>query len=304
MAAACGDDPVVPQPEPVRTVLVHRQDTGENVLLNSDGSDAGSYAPGGGSLLALGASAVGQALVLLNGDAIVIGTLSRPGLDTILRPAPTSLSLASISDDERLVALVSYEPLRALIVYDRANHAADTLDYGPIDPVLPPVLAPTDDRVVLFGLTPLALTITVIDRADPSRRETASLSLSRFLNRPIFGWPRWMEDGIHLAFVRVADGAPDTLLVGRIAPDDPSQPLNEQYRAVMAPESDARPELVIGDASTYALTADARALALGAIPEAGTARHAIYLVTPSLARVQLVRDDPGQFLVFPLFTRR
>jgi hypothetical protein len=305
LAAACGDDPVAPPPaEPQRTVLAYRQDTGETVLLNSDGSDAGVYAPGDTGLLPLGASAAAQALVLLDGTAIVIGTLGQAGLDTILQPAPQSLSLATISDNERLVALVSYAPDPGLIVFDRATRTADTLDYGPVDPVLPPVLAPGDGRVVLFGLTPTSFTVTVLDRDDPSRMVTRALRMSRFVDRPIFGWPRWVDDGIHLAFVRVANDGPDTLVVARLSPDVLDAPPEEQYRAVMAPVDDGQPELELGEPSTYALAPDARALVLGAFPAPGAARHSIYLVTPSVARVQPVRDEPLQFLMLPLFVRR
>jgi hypothetical protein len=306
LAAACGDAPTVPPgPEPVRTVLVHRQDTGENVLLNSDGTEAGSYAPGGTALTPLGASPVAQALVLLQGDAVVMGVLGRPGLDTILRPAPTSLSLATISDDERLVALVAYAPTPGVIVYDRANRSADTLDFGAVEPVLPPVLAPADDRVALFGLTPTSIVLTVVFRNDPSRMESAALATSRFLNRPIQGWPRWNAEGIHLAFVREAGTGPDTLLVGRVSPDEPGLGMEERYRVVLAPVDDRHPEVdPLRNASTYALTADAAALALGAAPDHGSTHHAIYIASSATARLQVVRSDPQQFLIYPLFVRR
>jgi hypothetical protein len=303
LAAACAEPVEPPLPEPLRTVLVHRQDTDENVLLNSDGSDGGVYLPGVTNVVPLGASAAAQALVLLHGSAIVIGQLGQSGLDTILA-APASLSLATISDNERLVALVSLAPSRGLIVFDRANRAADTLDIGSIDPVLPPVLAPGDGRVVLFGATPTAFIATVLYLDDPTRIETTTLQLARYGDFPIFGWPRWVEDGIHLAFVRVAADGPDTLVVTRLSPDALDQPPEEQYRAVMAPGEGGQPELELGAPSTYALAPDARALALGAYPAAGAARHGIYLVTPSVARVQPVRDQAPQFLMLPLFVRR
>jgi hypothetical protein len=304
LAAACGDAPVEPPPpEPLRTVLVYRQDTGENLLLNSDGSDAGTYAPGGTNLVPLGASAAAQALVLLHGTAVVIGQLGQSGLDTILA-APGSLTLATISDNERLVALVSLGPNRGLIVFDRATRVADTLAFGTIEPALPPVLAPSDGRVVLFGVTPTSFTATTLYLDDPARVETTILQVSRYGTPLIFGWPRWVNDGIHLAFVRVATDGPDTLVVARLSPDALDAPPEEQYRAVMEPVDDGQPELQLGSSSTYALAPDARALALGAFPAAGAARHAIYLVTPSIARVQPVRDQPQEFLMLPLFVRR
>lgn len=303
-AAACGDGVVRPEPDVVRTVLVHRQDTGENVLLNSDGTEAGTYAPGGRILTPLGASALSRTLLFLQGDAIVLGTLDQPTLDTIVRPAPATLSLASFSGDERYVAVPSFEPTQGVIVYDRANRLADTLDFGQTPPDVAPVFSPDNRRVAWFTVTPLSLVITVRDRADPSRRTSETVGLSRFLNRPIFGWPRWVEGGIALAFVRVANDGPDTLVVGLIRPDDPDFPMDELYRAVMAPVSDNRPELGFGLSSTYALTTNAMALALGALPARNTTgRHAVYLVTPDIGRVQLVRDEPSEFLAFPLFIR-
>jgi hypothetical protein len=302
-AAACADGGVTPpEVEPVRTVLVHRQDTGENVLLNSDGSEAGRYTPGSAPL-ALAASVVSQTLVLLDGNAVVVGRLDQPGLDTILFPAPVPTSLAAISDDERFVAIVSFQPVAGLILYDRADRRADTLDFGSEPPALAPVISPNNDEIVLFSVTPLSLIATTLYRTDPTRRRTHILRVSRVLDRPIFGWPRWVDDGILMAFVRVAADAPDTLVVGLVRPDAPNALLEERYRAVMAPVSDARPELGIFDASTYAFTRDGDALALGAEPQQGTGRHAIYLVTPNGGRVQLVRDDPGQFLAYPLFIR-
>jgi hypothetical protein len=302
--AACGDGPVQPSPEPVYTVLVHRQDTGENLLLNSDGSGAGAYAPGATGLAALGASPVARTLVLLHGDAIVLGSLDREGLDTILRPAPTSMSLATISDDGFLVALVSYQPVRGLIVYDLVNGTADTLDYGAVDPVLPPVFAPDGSRLALFGLTPLSLTLTVVALGDPPQFSSDALATSRFLNQPIFGWPRWLDDGIHLAFLRAADAGPDTLLVGRVSPGAPAAGLAEQYRAVLVPVEAGQPELELGAPSSYALAPDAGALILGAFPAFRATSHAIYLVTPSALRVQPVRVEPQQFLVAPIFVTR
>jgi len=304
VAVACGDQTVEPDPEPIRTVLVHRQDTGENLLLNSDGSDAGAYAPGVTGLVALGASPVARTLVLLHGNAIALGSLGQAGLDTILQPAPTSMSPATISDDGLRVALVSYQPVRGLIVYDLVSATADTLDYGSIDPVLPPVFAPDGRRLALFGLTPISLILTVVSLGDPPRFSSDALAISRFLNRPIFGWPRWLDDGIHLAFLRAADAGPDTLLVGRVSPDAPAAELAEQYRAVLVPVEAGQPELELGVPSSYALAPDARALILGAFPGSRATSHAIYLVTPSALRVQPVRVEPQQFLVAPLFVTR
>jgi hypothetical protein len=300
--AACGDGATPPDDEPLRTVLVHRQDTGANVLLNTDGSEAGTYDPGAGLLVAIGASANGQALVLLHGEALVVGSVAHTRLDTVLPEIPGRMSLAALSDDERLVAVVSYAPTPGVIVYDRANRRGDTLSYGDIDPVLPPVISPDGTRIALLGLTPLSITVTIVEPADPTRRTSGSLSTSRFRNQLIFGWPRWIDDGILLAVVRGTDQVPDTLVVGLIEPDRLDADLVERYRAVLAPAGGE--EVAFRAASTYALSDDGQALALGAAPAGDPGRHAVYLVTPATEQVRLIRDDPQEFLTSPLFIRR
>jgi hypothetical protein len=254
-------------------------------------------------MVPIGASSTGRIAVLLDGRAVVLATLDHPeGVDTIIDPAPALLSLASFSRDEVLVALVSY-PDRAILVYDRANHRVDTLPYGSIEPVLPPLLDPDHDRVVVFSVSPLSLFITQLSRSDPNQVRTAAVAVARVISRPIFGWPRWTDDGIVMAFVRVAAVGPDTLVVGRIDPDAPEVPLVELYQALMAPVSDGHVEVGIGELSTYALSADGTTLVLGAQAVAGASRQALYLASASTARVQPLLDVPGQNLIYPLFFR-
>ena len=305
-AAACSDGPAQPGPESLRTVLVHREDTGENVLLNTDGSEAGSYGAGAPGATPIGSIGGGPTLVLLQGDAIVLGTLGDARLDTIIRPAPALPVLpAGISDDGRVVAVVSFAPIRALLVHDLVTGATDTIDLESApSPVLPPVVSPDGGRIALFGLTPLSLTITVIEREDPPRISTDALALSRFLNRPLFGWPRWADGRIHLAFARNNSTGQDTLLVGSISPDAPGAGMEEEFKVVMALEGDQQPELTLGQISSYALSPDAAALVLGAFPVWDAARHSIYLMTPGSPRARLIRDDPDAFLVYPLFVSR
>ncbi len=299
----CRDGTAPPPEVPVRTILFHRQDTGENLLLNTDGSSAGAFTPAAPGMIPIGASSVGRIAVLLNGGAVVLATLDHSErLDTIINPAPAVLSLASFSRDEALVALVSYLD-RAILVYDRANHRVDTLPYGAIEPALPPLLGPDRDRVVVFSVTPLSLFITQLSRSDPNRLRTAAVGVARVITRPIFGWPLWTDDGIVMAFVRVATVGPDTLVVGRIDPDAPDAPLVELYQALMAPGSDGHVELGIGEFSTYALAADGNTLVLGAQTLAGANRQALYLVSPMAARVQPLLDVTGQNPIYPLFFR-
>lgn len=306
-SVGCDDSlgPERPDEQPVRLVLVHRQGTGDNMLLRTDGSPPTAFDGATAGLVPVGVAPREQVVALLRsgaGGVLVLSSIQNPGrLDTIIDPIPTSMSLVSFSQDERYVALVSYAPVQAVLIFDRANRTIDTLPYGNADPVLPPMLSPDNRRVALITVTPLSMFLTILYPGDPARSDTDVLGFSRLLNRPIFGWPRWTADGLLMAFVRVGVDAPDTLVIGTGDPDTPDFFFTERSRAVMAPVSDARPEVRIGAESTYAFSADGRALVLGADPGTGIGRHAIYLVTPEVGRVQLLLDDPAQFPVFPLF---
>lgn len=305
VVAGCGGEVVAPPDAPaVRTLLVHRQNTDQNILLRTDGTPAGSLAVGGGILPIGIASANGPIVALHRGSSGAVVLISRDEplrIDTILDPSPSSMSLASFSQDARFVALVSYAPVEGVLIYDRANRSVDTMPFGDAEPVLPPLFSPDNRRVGVIGSTGLSLSFTTLFPEDGSRITTEQLGFSIFTSVPIFGWPRWTEDGVLIAVVREADDAPDTVVASAFNPDRPGDFLEERFRAVLAPVSDARPELAFTSSSTYAFAADGRAMVLGANPANGLSRHAVFLVTPDVGRVQLVLDDPAQVLVFPLF---
>lgn len=306
LAAACGDAPtdVTGGAAPLRTILVHQQTSGENVLINSDGTDGGTFGAATRHMLPLGAHAGQGVVALLNEDAIVLTQRTRTNIvDTIIDPAPTSHSLVSFSRSGDQLALVSYEPTAAVLVYDRASHRLDTLSLGGADPALPPVFSPEGDRLALITVNELSILVTILFPDNPGHFFTDQLHVSRVLNRPLFGWPQWGAQGLRMAFRRVAQQGPDTLLVGLVQPEDPNAQLVELYRGVMAPVSDQRPELDFGDASTYALSTDGSAVVLAAVPSPGSSTQAVYVVTSNIPRVQLLLEEPGTFPVFPLFIR-
>jgi hypothetical protein len=301
LAGACGDGPT-PPPQPLRTVLIHQQVTGINLLLDTDGEPAGLL-DGTTGMLPLGANAAETEVALLDGSALVLVTQLAPSQpDTILQPVPTSMSLVSFSEDGDLLALVSYAPDPGVIVYDRVNGTLDTLSFGPADPALPPIFSPDNTRIALLSVTDLSLLVTVLRRDGSSSPTTEAFRFSRVVNLPMFGWPRWLDDGLHMAFRRAASAGPDTVLVGLLQPDDANSLMVERYRAVLAPQ-DTAPGLELASSSTYALAADGAALVLGAMPAADPGRHAIYLVTADIDRVRVLVDDPERYLVFPLFVR-
>lgn len=310
LLAGCDDgvEPPLEDDSSVRLLLVHRQDTGRNVFVRTDGAQAGILEVRDSGLIPIGISPnSGTVALLVPGDAfsLALTTPENPQrLDTIVDPLPVPVSLATVSEDDRFVALVSHAAgVRGVLLYDRASDRLDTVPYGTPEPVLPPVISPDNSMIGLVGTTGLSLLLTVFFPDDLTRSDTEVLSITPLLNRPMLGWPRWTEEGLLLAFVRLADEGPDTLVAGLADPLQPGNFFEERFRAVMAPVSDARPPLGIGSASTYAFSADGRALVLGAQPGPDPERHALYLVTPDIDRVQLLLDDPDQFLAFPLFVR-
>jgi len=303
---ACGDDPNPNEPSLLqagRTLLVHLQGSGENRLLNTDGSPAGTLT-GTDGLIPIGAHDGEGIVALLGGDAIMLASLSQPGaLDTIIHPIPDQHSLAAFSDDGKQVAIISLKPSVAVLVYDRANRTVDTLPIVGIEPVLPPIFSPDGTRIAVISVTALSVYVTLIEQDDPANAYTRVLNISKFTNELMFGWPRWIGDGIRMAYWRTAANGPDTLVVGSIFPDAPYAFPTEHYRAVAAPVSDERPELQIGPLSTYNLTAGGDAVVLAAVPGTGLTPHALYLITPNIDRVQLIRDASGEYPVLPLFIR-
>ncbi|HEX9727131.1 MAG TPA: hypothetical protein VGA37_01340 [Gemmatimonadales bacterium] len=307
---ACGD-PAAPDPPdevPVRTILVHRFQSGGNMLLRSDGEPGGAFTlPGGANLIPIASASRGQTFAFEHGNAIVVGSLSQPTrLDTIIAPRPTTYVLASFSADERLVGMVSLQPTRSLLTYDRASDRIDTLPLGDAPtPALPPVYSPDGTRVATLAFNGLSVLVTLWTVGDRTRAVTDKLSVGTAIRPPVFGWPQWTDDGLMIALLHLGFDDPDTLVVALVDPDDPNAPMVERLRAVMAPVSDERPGLIMGDNATYALSADGRAIVLAADPGTAsgevTLRQALYLVTEGVGRVQLLFDDPAVYPAYPLF---
>lgn len=301
----CTDDPTGPDPrdEPLRTVLVHRQDTGENQLWDTDGTAAGELAPVTRGMLPIATHPREGSVALIDGTAVVLATRSNPELlDTILRPAPASLSLATFSQNGRYVALVAYAPVPGLLLYDRANRSVDTLSMGDALPVLPPMFSPDDSRIALIALNELSILVTIVPVEGQLSPTTRQLSVSRFRNLPVFGWPQWGDAGLQLAFRRVAEDGPDTLLVGVVDPDVDGALLDERFRVLLSPDNAPTEALDLSLASTYAFTTDGTTLVLGAVPGNG-APHGVFIATARMSRVRPLLDAVGQTPVYPLFIR-
>jgi len=306
VVTACGDTPTAPDAgsPPVRSILLHFANSGENRVWNTDQTPVGESPVGSSGLVPIGSEPGQRLVVFIDGTALVLASLDSPGaLDTIIQPAPTSYSLASFSQAGDLVAIAAYAPVPSLLVFDRVNRRLDTLSLGGADPVLPPVFSPDGERLVLFSLTDLSLLATIVPRTATGTAQTVRLRFSRFLNRPVFGWPRWIGSGIRMAFIRTVDDGPDTLVVGTVFPDDPDFLMVEAYRSLLVPADSSARELEFGDASTFALTSDGTGVVLGLIPVGGRSGHAIYQAASGVPRVIPIVDSVGQYPVFPLFIR-
>lgn len=288
--AACGDASG-PDIETPRTVLFYREDTGENFLINSDGSAGHVLDFTDHALIPVGISTNGDRVAFLNGSALVTGAVSSSGrLDTVLNPVPQRMSLVSFSNDDRYIALYQYLPTPLLLVVDLAG-GVDTLRPAAPPPVLPPVFSPSGDRIALVSATQLSIQLTVVERDNEAIAPTAKIGFSLFLYRPVFGWPRWTAEGLLLATVHAGTDW-DTLTVLAVNPDQPPD-LAVQVLKV------ASPILTWDAASTYALAADGRAVVVAAVPPVRGGRE-LYYGSPRAARLTSLLNDPAALPAFPL----
>ena len=301
VAAGCNDSMAPTTSDPLRTILFYNVDAGRSYLLNTDGSDLHALSAARDSLAPVAVGNGGQVVAVVAANALLVTSVENPGkLDTMIAPLPAEMSLGAFSSDGNQFAIVSYLPTEVLLRYDRVNHRLDTLPVQGANTALAPVFSPDSKRIVLVGATQIALWVTVVQIDRPDLTSTSHLGTSRFTHRPLFGWPAWTTEGVLIAAVHLADPGPDTVLSMSFDPDHPQNDLAERYRAVAAPVSDERPEIVFGNRSTYSYGANGEGLALGAQPGSDASRQAIYYVSRAVGRVRLVLDDPKTFPEFPL----
>ncbi|MEX0691623.1 MAG: hypothetical protein WD934_05355 [Gemmatimonadales bacterium] len=266
LAAACGEGTGPDPAAAVRTVLYYREDTGQNYLLNSDGT-AERIATTRVGLIPIGLSNGGNELAFLQGNALVIGNLEDAGrFDTLLHPIPGQISPVTFAPGDQSVAVFKYGTHPALLILHRAG-PVDTLFHGEYVPDLPPAFSPDGSRLALLSVTELSVVVTVVSRGvEPLRAGAASFS--RFIFRPRFGWPRWTERGLLLATVREGEDA-DTVAVLLVNPDDPQQITPVEWEL-------AAPTLFFDAGSSYALSADGLALVFASPTAQGGPRRLYY----------------------------
>ena len=288
--AACGDPTDPGSINRIRTVLFYREDTGENHLLNSDGTAERRVVLGATGLVPVGLSSAGSEVALLHGNALVIGNLNDPArVDTVLYPIPGSMSLVAFSPDDRYLALFQYAPDPRLLIVDRSG-AIDSFTVGEQVPDLPPVFSPDGLRVALVTVTQISVIVTMVQRED-GQLQGDPAGFSRFIYQPIFGWPRWTEDGLLLGTVREG-GDGDTLMVMVVDPDEPTR-LGRPLYGVPSPV------LEYDTGSSYAFSADGQAVVLAALPSV-TARRRLYYAVRGGRLTNLTTADLTARPAFPL----
>lgn len=287
----------------VRTLAYYQLRSGKTLLINSDGTSARQidFADPGGSEVPLAVSRNGSVIALAMGNSVIISTLDRPNeIDTVLSPAPDQMTPAAFSPDQRYLALVSFAPAAALLLYDRANRTVDTLPFGSVTPALAPVFSPNSRRVAMIAANDLTLFATIVELDDNNRTHTSRLGISRFENRPILGWPTWNELGLLGVFVRVTPDAPDTLALMSLDPDNLQGFAQDVFTAALVVPGRPDEEIAFGLRSTYSISPDGQAVVIGAAPDGDLSRHAIYFGSSDSERVQVVVNQQDQFPMFPL----
>lgn len=252
---ACGET-VEPPLDRVRTLMYHRQDTGENYLINSDGTGGRRLEGAPAGLLPLAQSPGDDEVLYLQDAALVVGRISNPGLlDTLLVLSGGSVSLGTFSPADQYLAVVQYGTEARLLVISRAG-AVDTI---PLEaaPVLPPVFRPDGAQIALVSQTDLSIQVSIVDVAT-AQVTSHQVAFSRFTYPLLFGWPHWTDEGLLLGTLRRGQ-AWDTVAVLALSGADPTRIPDVLFTALA-------PVLTYDDLSTYALSPEADAIALAAVP--------------------------------------
>lgn len=309
VAEACDRRPlaVEDQPPGVREVLFSHADGGALFGVLTDGTGARpvgpetsdsltplAYAPAG-RLFALLVTNAGRTIALAHREALGERT-------TILTLFPSTLiGPAAFSPDERYLVLPAYFPLGpALLIYDRAERHWDTVMTGEPGPALAPVFSPDGSEIAVLAVTQLSLWVIRVGMQDRQVR-SERVATSRFVNQPIFGWPQWSPEAGMLLLVRrgTTTIGPDTLAVVALDPDHPDRGLRDLFSLLAAPARDAA-DLAFGPRSSYSVSRDGQVVIMAAHPDLDPDRHALFVANRLAPRVELVRDDPTRFEVYPL----
>jgi hypothetical protein len=302
LAAGCVGDPVGPQPVPVRDVLYRGAD-GALYLVMTDGSLLRRVGPTTlPPLVPLALGDDGITLAVIETGAVSITTIENlRSRDTVLAPVPSLVGPGAFSPDMRWLAV----PARlaegpALLLFDRNTRIWTTVIVGEPGFATAPAFSPDGAEIAGLGVTTLSAFVVRVRLSD-FRPVTEPLGTSRFLNAPVFGWPRWVEgSGFHFLAVRgeLDSGGPDTLVVLTIDPMEPDGTPSRRF-AVLSSPAEGAPDLFFGEISSYALSADADQVIVAAYENGSLSRHRLWTAATGDVRVSAVISDTTFFAIYP-----
>ena len=297
LTVACTETPNEPTiTDPVRTVVYSLSNAPGLFAVRADGSgEARVRVPAAiDSMVLIGMSRAGGRLALLAADGIyAYNPADTASLARVLDLPSGSILPAAFSEDDRYLAIVAFAHRPLVIIADLLGGVVDTLPAIVAEPVLPVAFSPNGRRIAVIGATSFTLEVVTIDRESGISSSIQPVGGSRLVDIPIFGWPRWSEQGLQLAVRRqpfTGNTGPDTLIGVTLDVDDLEGGYRRRFRAV----SDLRFDV----ASTFAYSSDGDAIVYGALSADGTT-HGLFFQSANTPVVQLVRDDPVVGEVFP-----
>lgn len=299
---ACNEPSLAPGPPPVRDVLFRFQN-GSLHLIGTDGMNNRPVGPAGlPSFTPLAVSLDGRTVALIVGNQIALAPLedlsSRQAIYTQLPPA---IGPGAFSDDGRRLAVPCFVPGGgpAVLLYDQDLQRWDTVIVGSPGFSMGPAFSPDGAQLAGIGETDLGLFVIRVRMSDlyPT---TQPLGASRFLNLPVFGWPRWTQEQGFMFLARrgLTTPGPDTLAVEAFDPDHAEGGARKLFTVLQAPDSGG-PDLVIGGQSTFSLSRDGSQVILAAFPDTALRYHGLWAAAKGGRRVYRVLADSSQFLQYP-----
>lgn len=298
---ACTEPSLAPGPPPVRDVLFRYQD-GTLYLIGTDGMNRRRVGPPGlPSASPLAVMANGRTVALLMGDQIALAPLEDlSARQVIYTGLPRGIGPGAFSDDDRWLAVPCLMPDGpAVLLYDRDLRRWDTVVVGTPGFTMGPAFAPDGSELAGLGETDLSMFVIRVRMSD-LYPFTQRLAASRFLNLPVFGWPRWtrQQGFMFLARHGITTPGPDSLGVVAFDPDNAEGGVRRIYSVLSAPDSTA-PDLRFAPYSTFALSRDGAQVILTAFPDTTSTTHALWAAARGGTRVYRVLADSAQLLLYP-----
>lgn len=305
--AACNDPPLLPEPPtppPVRDAMFRRLDDGGVYLIRTDGTGQRRVSPQGvQSVTPFALTEDGRTVALLLPGALAIAPLEDlAAQQVILNSVPPALGLSAFSADGRYLAVPCIlSSGSAILLYDRSTQDWDTIPVVAGFSVAP---AFSPDGSEIAGINVDLLTMSMVRILLVSRQVFVNpIGASRALNSPLFGWPRWTEDGLNfLVRQGLATPAQDTLAVVTANPSYPEGGISVRYRFTLSPDSSTA-DPVFTSISTYDLSVDGNQVIVAAQPDSGAVGHALYAGALGGPRIYRVLSNPAQFPVYPRLLR-